>query len=122
MLHFCHYLHAFLYSLHVERNEAVMALGQGLEQCLVQSLCADDRTNLEQSAQYNHVEYLRVLQLGSLVHSVDTVYIDILTCRRIDDAETIVYKYAARLNLRLKLVERRLVEHYSHIVMAENWR
>ncbi len=67
-----------------------MTLRQGLVKSLVEAVCTYDRTNLEESTEYNHVEYLRVLQLCSLVHGINAIYVDVLSGRKVDDAESVI--------------------------------
>ena len=55
---FCDDLHSLVHGLHIERYEVVMAFGKGFEESLVESVGADDRAYLEQSAENNHVEHL----------------------------------------------------------------
>ena len=99
-----------------------MTLRQRLVESLVQSVGAYYRTNLEQSAKYNHVEHLGVLHLGSLVHGINAIDGNVLALWRIDDSIAVINKDSSSLHLGLKLIERRLVEHDGHIVMAEDRR
>ena len=94
-------------SLHVQRDEVVMTLGQCFLESFLHALVAHHGSHLQQSAQHNHVEHLGVLQLGSLVHGVNAIDGDVLTRRRIDDAVAVVDKNASGFDLRHELVERR---------------
>lgn len=79
-----------------------------------------DRSNLQQTAQYNHVECFGVVHLIGGIHSVDAVNVDILTCGRVDNAVAVVDKYAAGLYLTLELLQRGLVQNDSRVVFAQN--
>ena len=99
-----------------------MALRQRLEECLVQTVSAHHRTNLQQTTQHNHIKHLSVFHLSRLVHRINTIHGDVLTLRRIHDTIPIIDQHTARLNLRFKLIERRLIQYDSHIIMAQDRR
>ena len=83
----------------------MMTLGQRLEERFLHTLVTYNGANLEKSAKHNHIEHLRVLHLGSLVHSIDAIDGDILSRRRIDDSKAVVDEYSTRFDFRFKLVE-----------------
>ena len=116
-----HYFTANFDSIHIQRDEFVVTLRQCLEESLLHTLFAYYRCYAEHTSEYDHVEYLGVLQFSSLVHSIDTINIDILAGRRVDDTVALIDENAAWLYARLELVERRLVENYSNVVLAEYW-
>ena len=99
-----------------------MTLWQRLEECLVQTFGADHGTHFQQSAQYNHVEHLPILHLCRLVHSVDTVDGNILPGRWVHDTVSVIDENAARLQLGFKLIQRRLVQDYGNIKLAQDGR
>ena len=82
-----------------------MALRQRLEECLLQAIGRYYGAYLQQSAEHNHIEHLRVLHLGSLIHSIDAIDVDIVALRNIEDTEAVVDENATGLHLRQELVE-----------------
>ena len=115
-------LAAFLYGLHVEGDEGVVTLGESLPEGFLHTAGTYYGTDVKESSQDDHVEYLTVLHLGSLVHGVDLVDLDVGARGRVDDAVAVVDEYAAGLELGLELLERGLVEHDGDVVLAEDGR
>lgn len=111
-----------IHGLHVEGDEVVVTLGQGLVKRFLQTVVGDNGTDAEQTAQDNHVEDLRVFHLCRLVHRIDSIDIDVGALGRIDDAVVVVDEDAAGLHTRLELIERGLVEHDGDIVLTEDRR
>ena len=99
-----------------------MALGQRLEQSLLKAVGGHYGADFQQSAEHNHVEHLRILHLGSLVHGVDAIDVDVIAHGSLGDAEAVVDEDAAGLHLRQELVERRLIEHDGHVIFTEDRR
>ena len=86
-----------------------MALGQSLAQALQDVLDANDRTNLEQSSEHNHVKALGVAHLCGCIHRRHLIYINVRARGRFADTITVVDEVAARLHQRLEAVQRGLV-------------
>ena len=100
----------------------MMALRKSLLERFLYAIGTKHWSNLQQSAQHNHVKHRTILHLGSLVHGVNLIHGDVLTRRLLDDAKAVVDQDATRLDFRLKLLQRRLVQHYGNIVFAEDGR
>ena len=93
-----------------------MALGKGLAQSGKYAFNLNDRVDLEESAQNDHVESLYEIHLGRGIHGIDPVDVDVLPCRRFTDAVTVVDDGSSRLDLGLKLLKGWLVQHYGRVV------
>ena len=57
------------------------------------------------TTQYNHVECLGVVHFIGGIHGVDAVNVDVLTRRRVDDAVTVVDKYASGFYLAFEFLQ-----------------
>ena len=96
-------LHALLDSLFIHGDEVVMAFGKGFPQTFNDILQCHHGFDFQQSAQHNHVECLGVVHLVGCIHGINAVDVDVLACGWIDDAVSVVDKYAARLYFAFKL-------------------
>ena len=68
LLHFLDDLGTLFQGLHVQGNQTVVTLRQGLVESLLYTLVADHRSHLKKSTQDNHVEDLAVLHLCAGQH------------------------------------------------------
>ena len=66
-----------------------------------------------------HIECLLVLHLGSGVHGIYPIYVNIRTFRRRMDAITIVNQDTTRFHLALELIHGRLVQDNSDIIFIQ---
>jgi len=99
---------------------SLMALGEGLAEGLEDTLDRDDRVDLQEAAEDDHIEHLDHILLSRLVHCVDAIDVDILAGGRSIDAVAVVDEASAGLHLALELVERGLVKHYHGVVRTED--
>ena len=83
----------------------MMALGKCFLERFFYAVGTYHRSHLQQSTQHNHVKHLAVLHLGSLVHRVNAIDGDVLTCWRVQNAIAIVNQDATRLQLGFKLLQ-----------------
>ena len=93
---------------------------QSLAQSFHHTFDRYDGANFQQSSQYNHVESLGHFSFVGFVHGINAIHMDVLACRRVDDAVSVVNQYSTRLYLALKLGKRRLVQDDGCVILAEN--
>ena len=98
-------VHTDLDGLHVQRDELVGALRQGVTQTLFDVLVVNDGTHLKESTQDDHVEHLAVAHVGGELSAFDAVDVDVLAGGLVGDAVRIVDEITTGLHLVLKLVE-----------------
>ena len=96
-----------------------------LWQCLVETLHhvfhGGDGAYLQETAENQHIEHLRVTRAGSLFHGIDTIDVDVIALRWLNDRMSIVDDSATGLHLWLELLQRRLIEHDGCIVGTDDW-
>ena len=100
----------------------MVAFGQRLAQSFQYRFDGHHRTEFQESAQHNHVEGFHVVHLGSCIHGVDTVDLDVLTRRRLADAVSVVDNGSTRLDLAFKLSHGGLVEDDSRVIGTQDGR
>ena len=99
-----------------------MPLGERLLQPTQDALHLYHRHHLEEAAEDDHVERLLHVQLRSRVHRIDAIDVDIGACGGALYPVAVVDQDAARLHLRLKLVQRGLIEHDGYVVRVQDRR
>ena len=104
-LSFFHVVHADLDGLHVERDELVGALRQGVAQTLFDVLVVDDGTELQESTQDDHVEHLAVTHVGGKLSTFDGVDVNVLTGGLVSDTVGVINQVATGFHFALELVE-----------------
>ena len=113
-------VHANLDGLHVQRDELVGTLRQGVTQTLFDVLVVDDGTHLQEGTQDDHVEHLAVAHIGGELCAFDAVDMDVLTGGLVGDAVGVIDEVATGLHFVLKLVERLLIQNDGSVESVED--
>ena len=109
-------LHTTLDGLLVHRDEFVVTFGQCLLQTLDHTFDLNHRSNLENTAEDNHVECLLITHAERLLCSIHFVDLNIVALILEYDAVRIVNQDATFLNARFELIELRLVQYDHNVV------